>query len=68
MYLTVAGTIDEKFNTVIEAKRAVVMAVLNGGEMDERKGIANALIEAMISAGDLPANFNKKTKTERNNI
>ena len=68
VYLTVAGTIDEKFNTVIEAKRAVVMAVLNGGEMDERKGIANALIEAMISAGDLPANFNKKTKTERNNI
>ncbi len=60
VYLTVAGTIDEKFNAVIEAKRGVVKAVLDGGEMDERKGIANALIEAMIDAGDLPADFNKK--------
>jgi len=68
VYLTVAGTIDEKFDAVVEAKRAVVKAVLDGGEMDERKGIASALIEAMIDAGDLPADFNKKTKTETNNI
>jgi len=34
--------------------------VLDGGEEDERIGIANALIEAMIHAGDLPADFNKK--------
>ena len=65
VYLTVAGTIDEKFNAVVEAKRAVVKAVLDGGDMVERVGIANALIEAMMDAGDLPADFNKK-KDNRN--
>jgi len=62
VYLTVAGTIDEKFNAVIEAKRAVVKAVLDGGDADERMGIASALIEAMMDAGDLPADFNKKQR------
>lgn len=65
VYLTVAGTIDEKFNAVVEAKRAVVKAVLDGGELDERVGIANALIEAMIDAGDLPADFNKKKDNQK---
>ena len=55
-----AKTIDEKFNYVIEAKRKVVKAVLDGGSMEERVGIANALIQSMIESGDLPADFGKK--------
>ena len=66
VYLTVAGTIDEKFNAVIEAKRAVVKAVLDGGDVDERVGIASALIEAMMDAGDLPVDFNKKQNKRTN--
>jgi len=62
VYLSVAQTIDEKFNAVVEAKREVVRAVLDGGTMEEREGIANALIEAMIASGDLPANFGKIEK------
>ena len=59
VYLSVAKTIDEKFNAVVEAKREVVKAVLDGGDMEEREGIANALIQSMIASGDLPANFGK---------
>lgn len=59
VYLSVARTIDEKFNSVIEEKRKVVKAVLDGGDMEEREGIANALIQSMIDSGDLPANFGK---------
>lgn len=59
VYLSVARTIDEKFNQVIEEKRKVVKAVLDGGDMEEREGIANALIQSMIDSGDLPANFGK---------
>ena len=62
VYLSVAKTIDEKFNAVVEAKREVVKAVLDGGDMEEREGIANALIQSMIESGDLPANFGKKNK------
>ena len=54
-----ARTIDEKFNQVIEDKRKVVKAVLDGGDLNEREGIANALIQSMIDSGDLPANFGK---------
>lgn len=59
VYLSVARTIDEKFNQVIEEKRKVVKAVLDGGDLNEREGIANALIQSMIDSGDLPANFGK---------
>jgi SWI/SNF-related matrix-associated actin-dependent regulator 1 of chromatin subfamily A len=62
VYLSVAKTIDEKFNAVVEAKREVVKAVLDGGDMEEREGIANALIQSMIDSGDLPANFGKINK------
>lgn len=62
VYLSVAKTIDEKFNAVVEAKREVVKAVLDGGDMEEREGIANALIQSMIASGDLPANFGKINK------
>ena len=56
-YISVKGTIDEKFDAVIEAKRRVVKAVLDGGDMGEREGIAKALIKSMVEAGDLPESF-----------
>ena len=56
-YISVKGTIDEKFDRVIEDKRQVVRAVLDGGDIDERQGIAAALIESMIEAGELPSDF-----------
>ena len=67
-YLSVKGTIDEKFNIVVEEKRKVVKAVLDGGTIDERDGIANALIKSMIEAGDLPETFKtamKKSKSKQ---
>ena len=60
-----AGTIDERFNAVVEEKRKVVQAVLDGGDMDERKGIANALLQSMVDAGDLPADLLKKVKKNK---
>ena len=59
LYLTVKGTIDEKFNAVVEEKRKVVAAVLDGGEVGNRDGIAKALLKAMVDAGDLPADMLK---------
>ena len=67
VYLSVADTIDERFNMVVEAKRQVIKAVLDGGDIEEREGIANMLIQSMIEAGDLPADFlqNMKKKGEK---
>ena len=67
VYLSVADTIDERFNMVVEAKREVVKAVLDGGDLEKREGIANMLIQSMIEAGDLPADFlqNMKKKGEK---
>ena len=67
VYLSVADTIDERFNMVVEAKRQVVKAVLDGGDIEKREGIANMLIQSMIEAGDLPADFlqNMKKKGEK---
>ena len=59
IYLSVADTIDEKFNAVVEEKRATVSAILDGGEMGKRDGIAKALLKAMVDAGDLPAGMLK---------
>ena len=56
-YISVNGTIDEKFDRVIEDKRQVVKAVLDGGDIEERQGIAAALIESMVEAGELPEEF-----------
>ena len=60
----VAKTIDEKFDYVVEQKRKVVKAVLDGGDIGQREGIAKALIESMIEAGDLPADFGKVQKVK----
>tara|TARA_R110002020_G_scaffold181654_3_gene376785 strand:- start:377 stop:2935 length:2559 start_codon:yes stop_codon:yes gene_type:complete len=65
VYLSVAGTIDERFNAVIEEKRKVVQAVLDGGDIDERKGIANALLRSMVDSGDLPADLLKKVNKNK---
>lgn len=62
VYLSVPDTIDEKFNMVVEQKREVVKAVLDGGDLEDRAGIANMLIQSMIESGDLPANFLDKMK------
>ena len=42
-----------------------MQAVLDGGDMDERKGIANALLQSMVDAGDLPADLLKKVKKNK---
>lgn len=56
-YLSVAGTIDERFDRIVEQKREVVSAVLDGGDMEERQGLAVALLRDMIEAGELPADM-----------
>ena len=55
VYLSVTGTIDEKFNAVVEEKRAVIQSILDGGDAVERQGIAKALLQSMVDAGDIPA-------------
>ncbi len=62
VYLSVAGTIDEKFNTVVEAKREVIKSILDGGDLDDRKGIATMLLQQMVADGDLPKTFIQKKK------
>lgn len=66
VYLSVEGTIDEKFDAVVEEKREVVSAVLDGGDLAKREGIANSLIQSMIEAGDLPKDFLKIKKVKKN--
>jgi SWI/SNF-related matrix-associated actin-dependent regulator 1 of chromatin subfamily A len=68
VFLSVANTIDEKFNHVVENKRAVIQAVLDGGTLDEREGIASMLIKTMIEAGDLPADFLNKGKKKQKEL
>ena len=62
VYLSVAGTIDEKFNAVVEAKREVIKSILDGGDLDDRKGIATMLLQQMVADGDLPKTFIQKKK------
>ena len=52
-----SNTIDEKFNYVIEQKRKVVQAAIDGGTVEEREGISNMLIAKMIEDGDIPSDF-----------
>ena len=47
VYLSVAGTIDEHFDRVVEAKRQVVKAVLDGGDTEQRKGLVNELVNRL---------------------
>ena len=64
-YLSVIGTIDEDFDRIVESKRATIKSVLDGGDVEERKGIAVALLEAMVEAGDLPPEMLKDIKDSK---
>ena len=54
VYLTVSGTIDERFDRIVEEKREVVSSILDGGDIETRKGITTALLESMIDDELLP--------------
>jgi len=56
----VVNTIDTKFNRVIEEKRKVVQSILDGGDIEKRSGIAKALLQAMVDAGEVPASLVKE--------
>ena len=60
VYLSVVNTIDTKFNRVVEEKRAVVQSILDGGDIEKRSGIAKALLQAMVDAGEVPASLVKE--------
>lgn len=47
VYLSCAGTIDEHFDRVVEEKRAVVKAVLDGGNVEQRKGLVSELVKRL---------------------
>lgn len=55
VYLTARDTIDEMFNAVVEAKREVVRAVLDGGDVDERSSIIGDLLNEMAAKGQIPS-------------
>ena len=55
IYLSCAGTIDEHFDRVIEEKRTIVSAVLDGGDPEERAGIVSALLKKMEDLEGFPA-------------
>jgi SWI/SNF-related matrix-associated actin-dependent regulator 1 of chromatin subfamily A len=57
LYFTVEGTIDEKFHQLIEQKRAVVKAVLDGGDEVDRSKITRALLQDMVDAGEIDASI-----------
>ena len=52
VYLTVSGSIDEKFNNVIEEKRQVIKGILDGGEIGQRNAVVSELLKAMIADGN----------------
>ena len=45
-YLLAAGTIDETIATLLERKRAVIAAVVDGREQDE-EGVVDALVREL---------------------
>jgi SNF2 family DNA or RNA helicase len=47
VYLSCAGTIDEHFDRVVEEKRRVVKAVLDGGDVEQRKGLVAQLVQKL---------------------
>lgn len=47
VYLSIAGTVDEHFDRVVESKRQVVKAVLDGGDMEQRKGLVSELVKKL---------------------
>jgi len=53
-YLSVESTIDQKFHNLVEAKRAVVKSIVDGGDVGERSNIASELLQSMVDAGEIP--------------
>lgn len=47
VYLSCAGTIDEHFDNIVEEKRRVIRAVLDGGDIDKREGLVQELIKKL---------------------
>jgi SWI/SNF-related matrix-associated actin-dependent regulator 1 of chromatin subfamily A len=47
VYLSCVGTIDEHFDRVVEEKRAVVKAVLDGGNVEQRQGLIKELVKRL---------------------
>ena len=47
VYLSCISTIDEHFDRLIEQKRRVVKAVLDGGDEEERKSLVKELVKKM---------------------
>tara|TARA_R100000234_G_scaffold6065_1_gene4159 strand:+ start:2104 stop:4089 length:1986 start_codon:yes stop_codon:yes gene_type:complete len=47
VYLSCMNTIDEHFDRVVEQKRQVVKAVLDGGDVEERKSLVKELVKKM---------------------
>ena len=47
VYISCAGTIDEHFDRVVEQKRQVVKSVLDGGDVEERKGLVKELVRKL---------------------
>ena len=47
VYLSVSNTIDEHFDRVVEGKRQVVKAVLDGGDVEERKTLVKELVQRL---------------------
>jgi len=55
VYLTVENTIDVKFKNLIEQKRSVIKSIIDGGEEGQRGQIVKDLLQAMVDAGEIPA-------------
>ena len=49
VYISCAGTVDEHFDRVVESKRKVVKAVLDGGDVEERQGLVSELVKKLQS-------------------
>ena len=47
VYFSVVDTVDEHFDRVVEDKRAVVKGVLDGGDVQQRAGLVQALVKRL---------------------
>ena len=56
-YLAVKNTVDDKFAALIESKRSTIASIVDGGTFAQRNEIVKDLLEAMIEAGDIPADM-----------
>ena len=47
VYLSCVATVDEHFDRVVEEKREVVKSVLDGGDVEKRKGLVQQLVKRL---------------------